>query len=72
MDTEVLRITEAQSVDLGNANSLTNQVRVVPENVINENIISLNMQQSEVFNFVYKWSRDYIKSLWYEIRPNIK
>ena len=63
MDTEVLRITEAQSVDLGNANSLTNQVRVVPENVINENIISLNMQQSEVFNFVYKWSRDYIKSL---------
>ena len=55
--------TEAQSVDLGNANSLTNQVRVVPENVVNENIISLNMQQSEVFNFVYKWSRDYIKSL---------
>ena len=58
-----MRITEAQSVDLGNANSLTNQVRVVPENVVNENIISLNMQQSEVFNFVYKWSRDYIKSL---------
>lgn len=55
--------TEAQSVDLGNANSLTNQVRVVPENVVNENIISLNMQQSEVFNFVYKWLRDYIKSL---------
>ena len=64
--------TEAQSVDLGNANSLTNQVRVVPENVVNENIISLNMQQSEVFNFVYKWSRDYIKSLWCEIRRNIK
>ena len=30
-------------------------------NIINENIKFLNMKQREVFNFINKWSRDYIK-----------
>ena len=68
--TETLETTEAQSADLGNTYSLTNQVRVFPHNVINEN--KINMQQREVFNFVHKWSRNYIKSLGCKTRQKIK
>ena len=71
-DTGTLESTEVQSADLGNTDSLTNQVRVVPDNVINENIRSFNMQQREVSNFVHKCPRDYIKSLGCKIRLNIK
>ena len=71
-DTDTLETTEAQSADLGNKNSSTNQVRVVADNVINENIRSLNIEQREVLNFAHKLSRDYIKSLGCKIRRNIK
>ena len=36
---------------------------VADDNVLNKNIRPLNMQQREIFNFVYKWSRRFIKSL---------
>ena len=72
-DTDTLEITETQSAELGNTNVFTNQLRVVPENnVINKNIRSLNMQQREIFNFVHKWSRDFIKSLGCKIHQNVK
>ena len=63
---------EAQSIGLGNTNSLANQVRLVPDNVINKNIRPLSMHQRKGFNFVQKWSRDYMKSLGCKIRLSIK
>ena len=39
-----LETTEAQWADLRNTNSLKNQVRVAPDNAINENLGSLNMR----------------------------
>ena len=42
-DTYTLKTTEAQSADLGNTNAFTNQLRVVPDDVLNKNISSLNM-----------------------------
>ena len=72
-DTDTLETTETQSADLGNTNAFTNQVRVIPDdNVINKNIRSLNMQQREIFNFVHKWSRDFIKSLGCKIHQHVK
>ena len=72
-DTDTLETTETQSADLGNTNAFTNQLRVIPDdNVINKNIRSLNMQQREIFNFVHKWSRDFIKSLGCKIHQNVK
>ena len=72
-DTDTLEITETQSAELGNTNVFTNQLRVVPENnVINKNIRSLNMQQREIFNFLHKWLRDFIKSLGCKIHQNVK
>ena len=72
-DTDTLETTETQSADLGNTNAFTNQLRVAPDdNVINKNIRSLNMQQREIFNFVHKWSRDFIKSLGCKIHQNVK
>ena len=72
-DTETLETTETQLADLGNTNAFTNPLRVVPDdNVINKNIRSLNMQQREIFNFVHKWSRDFIKSLCCKIHQNVK
>ena len=54
-ETDTLETTETQSADLGNTNSFTNQLRVVPDdNVITENIRSLNMKQRKSFNFVHK------------------
>ena len=72
-DTDTLETTETQSADLGNTNAFTNQLRVIPDdNVINKNIRSLNMQQREIFNFVHKWSRDFIKSLGCKIHQHVK
>ena len=72
-DADPLETTETQSADLGNTNAFTNQLRVIPDdNVINKNIRSLNMQQREIFNFVHKWSRDFIKSLGCKIHQNVK
>ena len=71
--TDTLETTETQSADLGKTNGFTNQLRVGPDdNVIIKNIMSLNMQQREMFNFVHKWSRDFIKSLGYKIHQNVK
>ena len=61
-----------QSADLGNTDSLKNQVRVVSDKVINENIRPLNMQQREILNFVNKWSGDYIKISGCKISQNVK
>ena len=61
-----------QSSDLGHANNLNNILKVLDDNIINENIRSLNILQREVFNYVHKWSRDYIKSLGCKIKQNIK
>ena len=72
-DADPLETTETQSADLGNTNAFTNQLRVVPDDdVINKNIRSLNIQQREIFNFVHKWPRDFIKSLGCKIHENFK
>ena len=55
---------EAHSADVGNNNLMFNKLRLrsaIPDNIINEDIRSLNMKQREVFNFIHKCSRDYIK-----------
>ena len=55
---------ETHLADVGNNNLMSNKLRlrpVIPDNIINENIRSLNMKQREVFNFIHKCSRDYIK-----------
>ena len=54
---------EGHSVGVGNNNLMFKKLPAIPDNIINENIRSLNMKQREVFNFKHKWSRDYIKSL---------
>ena len=54
LDTDTLKTTEAQLADQENTNSLSNQVRVVPDNVINENMRSLNVQHSEVFKGLHQ------------------
>ena len=72
-DTDTLKTMETQSADLVNTNAFTNQLRVVPnDNVMNKNIRSLNIQQREIFNFVHKWSRGFIKSLCCKIHQNVK
>ena len=72
-DIDTFKTTEFQPADLKNTNIFTNQLTVVPDdNVINKNIRSLNMQQREIFNFVHKWSRDFIKSLGCKIHQNVK
>ena len=54
---------EAHSADVGNNNLMSNKLPAIPDNIINDNIRSLNMKQRKVFNFIHKWSRHYIKSL---------
>ena len=51
---------------------MSNKLPVIPDNIINENIRSLNMKQREVFNFIHKWLRDYIKGLRCEVIIKIK
>ena len=51
---------------------MPNKLPSIPDNVINENIRSLNMKQKEVFNFIHKWSRDYIKSLRCKVIKKVK
>ena len=50
---------------------MSNKLPAIPD-VINENIRSLNMKQREVFNFIHKWSRDYIKSLCRTVIEKVK
>ena len=54
---------ETHSADVGNNNLMSNKLPAIPDNTINENIRSLNTKQREVFNFIHKWPRDYIKGL---------
>ena len=66
---------ETHLADVGNNNLMSNKLRlrpVIPDNIINENIRSLNMKQREVFNFIYTWSRDYIKSLRCKVIKKVK
>ena len=72
-DTDTLETTKTQLADLGNTNAFTNQLRAVPDdNVINKNIRSLNMQQSNIFNFVHNWLRGFFKSLGFKSHQNVK
>ena len=60
---EAFETMEAHSTDVGYNNLMSNKLPVISDNIINENIRSLNMKQREVFSFTYKWSRGYIKIL---------
>ena len=63
---------EAHSADVGNNNLMSNKLPAIPDNITNENIRALNMKQREVFNFIHKWSRDYIKSLRCKVIKKVK
>ena len=67
-ESEPFETMEAHSADAGNNNLMSNKLPASPGNIINENIRSLNMKQREVFNFIHKWSRDYIKGLRCKVR----
>ena len=54
---------EACSADVANNNLMSNKLPAISNNIINENIRSLDMKQRELLNFIHKWPRDYIKSL---------
>ena len=53
---------EGHSGDVGNNNLMSNKLPAIPDNIMKGNIRSLNMKQREIFNFIHKWSRDYIRS----------
>ena len=63
---------ETHSADVGNNNLMSNKLPAIPHNIINEHIRSLNMKQREAFNFIYKWSRDYIKNLRCKVIKRVK
>ena len=71
-ESETFETMEAHSVDVGNNNLMSNKLPAIPDNIINENIRSLNMKQREFFNFIHKWSRDYIKSLCCKVIKKVK
>ena len=62
-ESEAFETMETHSADVGNNNLMSNKLPAIPDNTINENIRSLNTKQREVFNFIHKWPRDYIKGL---------
>ena len=62
-ESEAFETMETHSADVGNNNLMSNKLPAIPDNIIIENIRSLNMKQREIFNFIHKWSKDYIKSL---------
>ena len=57
---------------VGNNNLMFNKLPAIPDKIINDNIRSLNMKQKEVFNFIHKWARDYIKSLRCKVIKKVK
>ena len=71
-ESEAFETIESHSRDVGNKNLMSNELPAIPDNIINENIRSLNMKQREVFNFIYTWSRDYIKSLRCKVIKKVK
>ena len=54
---------ETHSEEVGNNNLMFNKLPAIPDKIINENKRPLNMKQKEIFHFIHKWARDYIKSL---------
>ena len=71
-ESEVFQAIEAHLGDVGNKNLMSNELPAIPDNIINENIKSLNMKQREIFNFIDKRSRDYIKSLHCKVIGKVK
>ena len=69
---EAFETMDAHTADVVNNNLMPNKLPSIPDNAINENIRSLNMKQKEVFNFIHKWSRDYIKSLPCKVIKKVK
>ena len=61
-ESEAFKTMEGHSGDVGNNNLMSNKLPAIPDNIIKGNIRSLNMKQREIFNFIHKWSRDYIRS----------
>ena len=53
-ESEVFETMEAHSADIGNNNLMSNKLPATLDNIINENIRSLNMKQGESFNFIHK------------------
>ena len=53
-ESEAFETMEAHSADVGNNNLMSNKLPAISDNIINENIRSLNMKQGEVFNFIHK------------------
>ena len=51
---------------------MSNKLPAIHDNIINENIRSLNMKQREVFNFIHEWSQDYIKILRRKVIKKVK
>ena len=62
-ESQAFQTMEAHSADVENNNLMSNKLPAIPDNIINEHIRSLNMKQREFFNFILKWSRDYIENL---------
>ena len=48
----------SEGADFGN-----HRFPIFADNVINENIRSLNEKQRQVFDSVHKWSKDYVKNV---------
>ena len=71
-ESEVFETMEVHSADVGNNNLMFNKLPAIPDNIIDENIGTLNMKQREVFNFIHEWSKDYIKSLRCKVIKKVK
>ena len=57
-ESEAFETMEAHSA-IRNNNLISNKLPAIPDNIINENIRSLNMKQKQIFSFIRKWSQDY-------------
>ena len=71
-ESEAFATMEEHPADVGNNNLMSNELPAINNDIINENIRFLNMKQREVFNFIHKWSRDYIKSLRCKVIKKVK
>ena len=71
-ESEAIETIEAHSPVVGNDNLMSSKLPAIPDNIINENIRSFNTKQREVFNFIHKWSKDYIKNLCCKVIKKVK
>ena len=71
-ESKALETMEAHSTYVGNNNLMSNKLSAIPDNIIYENIRSLNMEQREISNFIHKFSRDYIKNLRCKVIKKVK